>query len=78
VLVPAGRLPGICLGLLSVVTRRTVAVRLVAAVVSVSLLSWYALRPAWPVLWSAVAVLVVMLVAGRVERDDERRVPVAR
>jgi tetratricopeptide (TPR) repeat protein len=78
VLIPAGRLPWICLGLLSAVTRRTVAVRLVAAGVSLPLLSWYAVRPAWPVLWSVVAVLVVMLAAGRVERADERRVSVAR
>jgi tetratricopeptide (TPR) repeat protein len=78
VLIPAGRLPWICLGLLPAVTRRAVAVRLVAAGVSLPLLCWYALRPDWPVLWSVVAVLVVMLAAGRVERADERRVSAAR
>jgi tetratricopeptide (TPR) repeat protein len=66
VLVPAGRLPWICLGLLPVATRRAVAVRLVAAVVSLPILVRYAVSPSWPLLVSAVAVLVVMLAAGRV------------
>ncbi|GIE36442.1 hypothetical protein Ait01nite_094870 [Actinoplanes italicus] len=61
VLVPAGRLPWICLGLLPAVTRWAAVVRLVAAGVSLPLLCWYAMSPAWPVLVSVTAVLVVML-----------------
>jgi tetratricopeptide (TPR) repeat protein len=68
VLVPAGRLPWICLGLLPAATRRAVAVCLVAAVVSLPILLLYAVSPSWPLLVSALAVLLVMLAAGRVER----------
>ncbi|MEU4620799.1 tetratricopeptide repeat protein [Actinoplanes sp. NPDC023801] len=68
VLIPAGRLPWISLRLLPAATRRAVVVRLVAAGAALALLLRYAVSPAWPVLASVLAVQLVMLAAGRVER----------
>jgi tetratricopeptide (TPR) repeat protein len=68
VLVPAGRLPWIAVGLLPGATRAAIGVRLVAAGLAVPLLIGFAVSPGWPILGLCAAVLVVMLAAGKVER----------
>ncbi|GAA1608991.1 tetratricopeptide repeat protein [Actinoplanes couchii] len=67
VLVPAGRLPWICLGLLPARTRRAVAVGLVAASTSVHALCWYALNPGWLILALSAGLLALLLAAGAAE-----------
>lgn len=68
VLIPAGRLPWICLGLLPARTRHAVAAGLVTASVAIPVLGWYAAHPRWPLLALSAALLVALLTAGAVER----------
>ncbi|WP_430785696.1 tetratricopeptide repeat protein [Actinoplanes sp. G11-F43] len=68
VLVPAGRLPWLCLGLLPARTRRAVAAGLIAASWSVPVLSWYALTPRWSTLALAAGLTVALLAAGATEQ----------
>lgn len=67
VLIPAGRLPWICLGLLPARTRRAVVTGLVIASASVHTLCWYALSPAWSTLALSTGLLAVLLAAGAAE-----------
>lgn len=68
VLVPAGRLPWICAGLLPARRRRAVGAGLVTAGASVPLLLWYAVSAPWIALALAAAAMVALLIAGAVER----------
>ncbi|GGN92238.1 hypothetical protein GCM10010112_79170 [Actinoplanes lobatus] len=70
VLIPAGRLPWICVGLLPARTRRAVVVGLISAVALLPILIRYAVSATWPTLACAFAVLIVLLTAGAVERTD--------
>ncbi|SDT38685.1 tetratricopeptide repeat protein [Actinoplanes derwentensis] len=67
VLIPAGRLPWICLGLLPARTRRAVGAGLVAASGSVHVLCWYAVYPQWSTLALSAGLLAGLLTAGAAE-----------
>jgi tetratricopeptide (TPR) repeat protein len=67
VLIPAGRLPWICAGLLPARRRRAIGAGLVTAGASVPLLLWYAGSARWVALALAAAALVAMLLAGAAE-----------
>ncbi|MDI6104859.1 tetratricopeptide repeat protein [Actinoplanes sp. NEAU-A12] len=72
VLIPAGRLPWICAGLLPARLRRAVGAGLVAAGASVPLLVWYATSAPWTALALVAGALVASLTAGAVERAASR------
>jgi tetratricopeptide (TPR) repeat protein len=68
VLMPAGRLPWLCVGLLPARTRRAIGAGLLAASGSVHLLLWYAVRPHALTLALAAVAVTVLLAAGAAER----------
>ncbi|BEL07398.1 hypothetical protein Q0Z83_055890 [Actinoplanes sichuanensis] len=68
VLLPAGRLPWLCVGLLPTRTRRAIGAGLLAASGSVHLLLWYAVSPHWLTAALAVVAVAALLTAGAVER----------
>ncbi|MEV0901127.1 tetratricopeptide repeat protein [Actinoplanes sp. NPDC049802] len=67
VLIPAGRLPWICLGLLPARRRRAVVAGLITAVTFLPFLSWYAAGARWQALAGSFAALIVLLAAGVAE-----------
>ncbi|MEV4277988.1 tetratricopeptide repeat protein [Actinoplanes xinjiangensis] len=68
VLLPAGRLPWLCVGLLPARTRRAIGAGLLAASGTVHLLLWYAVSPHPLTLLLAAVAMAVLVAAGAVER----------
>ncbi|MFC4063316.1 tetratricopeptide repeat protein [Actinoplanes subglobosus] len=68
VLLPAGRLPWLCLGLLPAGTRRAIGTGLLAASAAAHLLLWFAVSPYRLTLILAAVAVAVLLAAGAAER----------